>query len=170
MPPRRPEPAGRAGAPGGVRLVPMRWWHVAQTAALDLLLFDPQAWSAETFWGELAAPARGYVVAVDAEDQVHGYAGIAVNGADADVQTIAVAPRAQGTGLGHRLLVALVEAAAAHGAGSLLLEVRADNHPAIGLYRRHGFEQIAVRRRYYQPGGIDALIMRRRPLSPPPPS
>ena len=149
-----------------VRLLPMRWWHVEQAAALDLVLFDPDVWSAETFWGELAAPGRRYVVAVDAQDRVHGYAGVAVNGADADVQTIAVAPAAQGTGLGHRLLGALVSAAAGAGAGTLLLEVRADNPAAIGLYRRHGFEQIAIRRGYYQPGGIDALIMRKRPLAP----
>jgi ribosomal-protein-alanine N-acetyltransferase len=45
-----------------------------------------------------------------------------------------------------------------------VLEVRADNEPAIALYRREGFERIAVRRRYYEPEGVDAWIMRRRPL------
>jgi [ribosomal protein S18]-alanine N-acetyltransferase len=44
----------------------------------------------------------------------------------------------------------------------VLLEVRADNDAAIRLYERHGFERIAVRRRYYQPGDVDAHIMRRR--------
>jgi ribosomal-protein-alanine N-acetyltransferase len=40
--------------------------------------------------------------------------------------------------------------------------VRADNQPASALYRRHGFEPISVRRRYYQPGDVDAVVMRRR--------
>ena len=52
------------------------------------------------------------------------------------------------------------------GATSLLLEVRADNAPAIALYERHGFDRIAVRRRYYQPGDVDAWVMRLRPLLP----
>jgi len=47
----------------------------------------------------------------------------------------------------------------------VLLEVRADNETAIRLYRRHGFEQISVRRRYYQPGDIDALVMQLRPAA-----
>ena len=45
-----------------------------------------------------------------------------------------------------------------------MLEVRADNEPAIALYRSFGFDRIAVRRRYYQPGDIDAHIMRLRPI------
>ena len=89
---------------------------------------------------------------------------------DADVQTIGVAPRAQGRGVGTRLLRALTDRAARGGAASLLLEVRADNAPAIALYTREGFERVAVRRRYYQPGDVDALVMRLRPLPAPVPA
>ena len=52
-------------------------------------------------------------------------------------------------------------AAAATGAEALLLEVRADNEPALGLYERSGFERLTLRRRYYQPGDVDAVIMRK---------
>ena len=45
-----------------------------------------------------------------------------------------------------------------------MLEVRADNAAAIRLYRRHGFERLAVRRGYYQPGDVDAWVMRLRPV------
>ena len=75
--------------------------------------------------------------------------------------TIAVAPRAQGRGVGGRLLAELVERAARDGAEYLMLEVRDDNAPARALYERAGFELLTTRRRYYQPGGVDAHILRR---------
>jgi [ribosomal protein S18]-alanine N-acetyltransferase len=153
-----------AGA-GDVTLRPLRWWDVEAAAALERRLFGGAAWSAETFWSELAQPSRWYVVAEGLDGALAGYAGLMVTGAEADVQTMAVASSAQGRGVGARLLAAVVEEAVARGATSLLLEVRADNAPAIGLYRRFGFEQIALRRRYYQPEDVDALIMRLRPLS-----
>jgi ribosomal protein S18 acetylase RimI-like enzyme len=43
----------------------------------------------------------------------------------------------------------------------VFLEVRAGNEVAQRLYASLGFERIAVRPRYYQPGGEDAWVMRR---------
>ncbi len=149
----------------GVTLRAMRWWDVPVVHALEARLFDPDQWSPEVFWSELAA-GRSYVVA-ELDGRVVGYAGLAVAGSDADVQTVAVSPDAQGRGLGRLLLDALVAEAARHGATSVLLEVRADNPAAIALYERTGFERIAVRRRYYQPGDIDAHVMRLRPVPAP---
>ena len=162
--------------PSGIRLRPMRWWDVEAVQALDAQLFGPTAWTPAMFWSELAAgPTRWYVVAeslgpdeagavAGPAGALAGYAGLLVPGPEADVQTIAVAPYAQGRGVGTRLLRALTEHAVRSGARSLLLEVRADNAPAIALYEREGFERVSVRRRYYQPGDVDAWIMRRRPL------
>jgi [ribosomal protein S18]-alanine N-acetyltransferase len=157
-------PAEAAREPLAVTLAPMRWWHVEEVHRLEVQLFSPDTWSQETFWSELAAPQRWYTVATTEYGEVLGYCGLAVSGADADLQTIAVAPQGQGRGLGRRLLTTLVDQAAEQGATSLMLEVRADNEPAIALYRSVGFDRIAVRRRYYQPGDIDAHIMRLRPI------
>lgn len=142
-------------------LRPLRWWDVPAVHALEVQLFDPDTWSPETFWAELAAPGRWYVLAERAGEVV-GYAGLAASGAEADVQTVAVAPSAQGTGVGRVLLDALVAEAARRGAAAVLLEVRADNVAARTLYERTGFERIGVRRRYYQPGDVDAHVMRLR--------
>ena len=150
-----------------VVLRPMRWWDVEPVVALERVLFGATAWTPEAFWSELAHPdTRAYLVAEDPGGALLGYAGVMTPGAEADVQTIAVAPDAQGRGIGGTLLEALVEQARAAGATSLLLEVRADNSAAIALYERHGFDRIAVRRRYYQPGDVDAWVMRLRPLLP----
>ena len=162
----------RSDERAGVTLRPLRWWDVEAVQALDAALFGPTAWTAAAFWSELAAgPTRWYVVAElvgpDGTAALAGYAGLLVPGPDADVQTLAVAPAARGRGVGTRLLRALTAHAARSGATSLLLEVRADNAAAIALYTKEGFERISVRRRYYQPGDVDAWIMRRRPLPAP---
>ena len=146
------------------RLRPLRWWDVQTLVALERELFTGDAWTAETWWAELAQAFRWYraVELPERPGEPAGYAGAAVNGSDADVMTVAVAPWAQGRGLGGQLLSALVVAVAERGAAQLVLEVRADNVVAQRLYTRHGFERIAVRRGYYD--GVDAWIMRLRPV------
>ena len=74
--------------------------------------------------------------------------------------TIAVAPGAQAQGLGTVLMHWLIAEARGAGAEYLMLEVRADNVVAQRLYSMTGFTVLKVRRRYYQPGDVDALIMR----------
>ncbi|MCX2971013.1 ribosomal protein S18-alanine N-acetyltransferase [Streptomyces sp. TRM70308] len=144
----------------------MRWWDIEPVLALEHRLFPEDAWSAGMFWSELAhargpAATRHYTVA-EAGGAVAGYAGLAA-AADgtADVQTIAAAPEHQGTGLGSRLLTDLLTAATAFECHQVLLEVRVDNPRAQRLYERFGFAPVGLRRGYYQPGNVDALVMRR---------
>ena len=142
----------------------MRWWDLEQVLPLERELFGREAWPAEAFWSELAGwpMSRHYLVAC-AGEQVVGYAGLlATRRAAADIQTVAVAPAAQGRGLGGRLVDALLAEAAGRECPAVLLEVRADNEVAQRLYRRHGFDQIGVRRGYYAAGTVDALVLRRR--------
>jgi len=140
----------------------MRWWDIDPVMALELELFGDEAWSPTMFWSELAEHAsRSYLVVV-ADDSIIAYAGLcAYPPHESYVQTIAVAPHAQGRGWGTRLLTALVEESQRRGCHRLDLEVRADNDIAIRLYERHGFTRVGVRRGYYQPSGADALVMRR---------
>lgn len=147
----------------GVHLRPMRWWDIEAVALIDSEVFGQTAWSVSAFWSELAGvpTSRRYVVGVDDDGRIVGYAGAAFGPDDADVQTIAVAPSFQRGGLGRRMMTALIDEATERECGQLFLEVRADNDAAIALYRHLGFEQISVRSSYYAPG-IDAVIMRLR--------
>ncbi|NJQ03263.1 ribosomal protein S18-alanine N-acetyltransferase [Streptomyces sp. PLAI1-29] len=95
-----------------------------------------------------------------------GYGGLAVAGATGDVQTIAVTRSHQGTGLGARLLAELLAAATAFECEEVMLEVRVDNTRAQRLYERFGFQPVGIRRGYYQPGNVDALVMRRTEPGP----
>jgi [ribosomal protein S18]-alanine N-acetyltransferase len=145
----------------GVTLRELEWTDVATLASLERELFADDAWSEQTWWAELAGrPRRDYVVAV-ADDEIVGYAGLDVSGDVADVMTVATAPTLQRKGIGRMLLDELVRRAVSRGCEAVLLEVRADNDAARNLYERNGFEVISVRRRYYQPGDVDALVMRR---------
>ncbi len=139
----------------------MSWRDIPVLAALDAVLFAEDAWDEPTWWAELAGrPRREYVVAMEGECVV-GYAGLDLAGEVADVMTIAVAPDHQARGLGDELMRELARRGASAGAVAMMLEVRADNASALRLYARHGFEQVGVRRRYYQPDGVDALVLRR---------
>jgi ribosomal-protein-alanine N-acetyltransferase len=145
-----------------VTLRELEWTDLETLAALERSLFADDAWSVETWWAELAGrPRRDYVVAVGPDGTIAGYAGLDVTGDAADIMTIATAPAHQGHGIGRLLLDELVRRARLHGAEALLLEVRSDNTAARSLYDRNGFDVISVRRRYYQPGDVDALVMRR---------
>ena len=138
----------------------MEWPDIERLTVLDAQLFEHDAWSARSWWSELAGrPRRKYTVATDA-DQIVGYGGIDCAGSTADVMTIAVARDQQGRGLGRTLLERLTAQARESGAEALLLEVRADNNLAQNLYLRAGFEHIQTRRGYYQPGNVDAHVMR----------
>lgn len=141
----------------------LTWTDIPTLAAAERELFADDAWTEPTWWAELAArPRRDYLVATAPDGSLAGYAGVDCAGDTADVMTIAVGTAYRGMGLGDRLLDELVARATARGAQALLLEVRADNAPALALYARHGFQELSVRRRYYQPGDVDALVLRRR--------
>lgn len=147
-----------------VTLRPMRWPDIEAVHALETEVFDVDPWSAEQFWGELAHPTRRYLVA-ELDGSIVGYAGVYLLPPDSDVQTIAVSSAAQGRGIGKLLLRALIDIALELGCVQLLLEVRSDNESALAMYERFGFESISRRRDYYATG-VDALIMRLRPLRP----
>ncbi len=151
-----------------LRLRDVEWTDLRRLAELETEVFAADAWSEQTWWAELAErPRRDYVVAVDEADVVLGYAGLDVAGETADIMTIATTNRARGSGVGRRLLDELLRRAAEYGVVAVLLEVRADNLAARRLYDRSGFELISTRRRYYQPGDVDALVLRRHVRSEP---
>ena len=142
----------------------MRWWDIDPVLELEKELFPVDAWSRGMFWSELAhargpEATRRYLVACDG-DRLVGYAGLAASGDLGDVQTIAVRRDQWGTGLGGRLLTELLRAATDFDCAEVMLECRVDNVRAQKLYERFGFEPIGFRRGYYQPGNVDALVMR----------
>jgi [ribosomal protein S18]-alanine N-acetyltransferase len=185
---RRPDAAREAAAQTGdrpararkeARLRPMAAADLAGVIALEHELFPEDPWTAQMFADEVAQPpeVRLYLVA-EADDgpagrnvaggpgpgsAIAGYAGMLFvpGGLQADVLTIAVRESRWGLGIGSALLDALIQAARERDCAEVFLEVRADNPRAHGLYLRRGFAEIGVRRGYYKPSGVDAIVMRK---------
>ena len=136
---------------------------MAGILALERELFPEDAWTPEMFATEFAQPAsrRLYLVAEEGNALI-GYAGMMfTGGSQADVVTLAVRSARWGRGTGTALLTALVDEARKRGCAEVLLEVREDNPRARRLYLRHGFTEVGIRRGYYQPSGVDAVVMRK---------
>ena len=138
--------------------------------AIEHDLFTTDSWSRESMAAEISDRHGYYLVAfpVGEPERIDGYAGLRapLREPQADIQTIAVVPSARRKGLGRVLMLSLIDEARQRGAREIFLEVRADNPGAQALYETLGFEAIALRPRYYQPDGVDAIVMRLSILEP----
>ncbi|GGC65054.1 ribosomal protein S18-alanine N-acetyltransferase [Hoyosella rhizosphaerae] len=147
-----------------VQLRPLVAADANACARLERLLFSrDNPWPAWAFVQELKNGANHYVAA-ELQGKLVGYAGIALLGSASDpeneVHTIGVAPEHQGKGIGRLLLDDLLAVADVHG-GPVFLDVRTDNEAAQGLYSSVGFVIVGLRKRYYEPSGADAFVMKR---------
>lgn len=79
----------------------------------------------------------------------------------ARLYSLAIAPEAQGQGLGYALLVALEAQAETDECRFIRLEVHIGNTGAIALYQRNGYRKVGERKGYYEDGGT-ALLMEKR--------
>lgn len=97
---------------------------------------------------EAANGIVGYAVLMPALDEVH-------------LLDISIAGAYQRKGLGKKLLGEMLALARTLKFERVILEVRASNVAAIGLYRAAGFSEIGVRRGYYpaEHGREDAIVM-----------
>ena len=135
-----------------------------QVVALERVIFANDAWPEALWRSELESPHTFYLVAAraDAPDELLGHAGLLSlpGGREGDVQTIGLAEEARGYGLGRELMRLLHLEAQRRGVREMFLDVRVDNPVAQALYRSFGYEEIGVRKGYYQPDNVDALVMR----------
>lgn len=116
-------------------------------------------WSLKSFEEEMTTnPCARYLVAEE-DGRVIGYAGAWIVMDEGHLTNVAVDAPYRGRGVGAALLSALIAYASNLGAAYLTLEVRRSNLTAQRLYRRLGFVELGVRKRYYEDNGEDALLM-----------
>lgn len=93
-----------------------------------------------------------------------GFALVRIAHQEAEILTIAVTPTWQNHGVGQRLMRIVLSKLHADRVSKVFLEVDEANKSAIALYNRMGFEQVAIRKNYYNLGNGNkshALVMRR---------
>ncbi len=104
-------------------------------------------------------PARAASPANPQQASIIGFAGLWLMVDEAHVTTIATHPGYRGRGIGELLLSSLIDIAYRIGARNVTLEVRVSNYVAQNLYKKYGFAEAGVRRRYYSDNHEDAYIM-----------
>jgi [ribosomal protein S18]-alanine N-acetyltransferase len=98
-----------------------------------------------------------------ANRQVMAYGVMSFGAGEAHILNLCVGEEFRCRGVGRRLLESLLERATLAGMSEAFLEVRPSNTTAIRLYLALGFEQVGMRRGYYQAvgGREDAAVLRR---------
>ena len=105
--------------------------------------------------------------ALDLAGQIIGYGVMSLGAGEAHILNLCVREEFRIVGFGRRLLEHMLERAAASGVAEAFLEVRPSNLAAIRLYQHLGFEQIGIRRGYYQaPDGREDAIVLKLELKP----
>ena len=78
---------------------------------------------------------------------------------EGEIYRIAVRPDRRQRGVGYRLLSYALKTERGSGVETVFLEVRESNIPARALYRAYGFNEISIRKNYYQNPTENAVIM-----------
>lgn len=128
-------------------------------ASLEKAIFGASAWSRAVLDADFASGMRRYR-GIDADGGLVAYAVYGFDGDAFHLMNIAVDPQRQGEGLGGRLLDDFFAEARRLGVGEAWLEVAVTNDAAMRMYQARGFEGVRTRRKYYQPEGTDAIVMR----------
>jgi len=132
--------------------------HLDEVAALERACF-PEPWSRNMLAEELDNALSAFLVALDGQGKVAGYAGLQVVLDEGNILNVAVKPEYRRRGVAKRLLQVFLDFAQANRLAFLTLEVRASNYSAIALYGSLGFRGAGRRRNYYECPREDAIIM-----------
>lgn len=141
-----------------VQIVPMNGDHLDEVAELERLCF-PDPWSRNMLKEELENDLAAFLVALDEQGTVVGYAGLQVVLDEGYILNVAVRPDCRRQGVAGQLLNVFLNFAKGNQLAFLTLEVRASNYAAIALYGSRGFRGMGRRKNYYEHPREDAVIM-----------
>ena len=140
------------------RLVAMREGELAEVLAIENAIYT-HPWTRGNFADSLRAGYQCWTWR--GGNDLIGYFILLVAAGEAHLLNLSVAAEHQRRGHGSTLLGEAMRLARGRGALHVFLEVRPSNGGAMALYRRFGFQQVAVRPGYYPAleGREDALVL-----------
>ena len=141
-----------------IQIIPMTKENLPQVAELERVCF-PDPWSRNMLKEELENDLAAFLVALDGQGAVAGYAGLQVVLDEGYILNVAVRPDCRRQGVAGQLLQVFLDFAKGNRLAFLTLEVRASNYPAIALYGSRGFRGVGRRKNYYEHPKEDAVIM-----------
>ena len=130
---------------------------VPQVHEIELKTFHTP-WSYQSFVDEMTTNKCARYIVAEEDGKILGYAGAWLVFDEGHITNIAVDEAARGRGIGTMVTQALMQYAANMGVQYMTLEVRKSNLVAQGLYKKLGFIELGVRKRYYEDNGEDAYL------------
>ncbi len=142
----------------GLQFRPMQMADLDRVMAIEPTIY-PFPWTTGNFRDSLDAGHSCWLMQHGGE--TIGYAVLMMVLDEAHLLNISIAGDWQGKGYGRTLLAFMLDKAREHGAANMFLEVRVSNRNAIRLYESTGFNEMAIRPRYYPAanGREDAMLM-----------
>jgi [ribosomal protein S18]-alanine N-acetyltransferase len=131
---------------------------IEQVVAIDRVSFS-LPWPERSFRFELTDNPASRCWVAEVDGKIAGMIVVWLIVDEVHVATIATHPEFRRQGIAKTLLFYALQHMSTEGAQSSFLEVRASNLAAQDLYRKFGFEESGVRRRYYRDNGEDAILM-----------
>jgi ribosomal-protein-alanine N-acetyltransferase len=116
-------------------------------------------WSADAFKKEITENKLAIYIVCEVDGVVRGYGGMWRIVDEGHITNIAVHPDFRRMHIGSSLIIGLFSAAEKNDISRLTLEVRESNLSAQRMYKRFGFKQEGLRKRYYEDNKENALIM-----------
>lgn len=110
----------------------------------------------DNFWNynilkeELESKNSNYIIALDDNNKILGFAGIKVVLDEADIMNIVVNKNFRNNGIGTLLLKNIIQICESLNFTYINLEVNEENSIAIHLYENFGFEKLGLRKNYYK--------------------
>ena len=141
-----------------INYLPMEPRHLEGLVKVEEECFG-SGYARNTFEKELENKIAVYVVA-ERHGEVLGYAGLWNICGSADIMNVGVLKECRRQGIGAELLKYIEEYCTNEEIFEINLEVRVSNIPARSLYRKLGYEEITIRKGYYD-GKEDAVIMKK---------
>ena len=114
-------------------------------------------WNTNILKEEVLNKNRKFFVVKSENGEILGFAGVLINIDFIEIMNIVVRKKYRKKGIGKELLEKLISFSKEKNFELINLEVNSKNEPAINLYKKFGFKEVGLRKKYYN--NIDDAIL-----------